>query len=77
MYKILEDNLENFADDKYLIQMGSQAKSSGIKIPEVHGVENSLNPNLRPEKQHTLPKQENLERPCIGQGRARSKRKKT
>ena len=36
----------------------------------------NLDPNLRPEKQHTFPKQGNLERPCIGQGRARSKRKK-
>ena len=35
-----------------------------------------MNPNLRPEKQHTFPKQGNLERPCIGQERARSKRKK-
>ena len=35
-----------------------------------------MNPNLRPEKQHTFPKQGNLERLHIGQGRARSKRKK-
>ena len=56
--------------------MQSQAKSSGIKLLEVHGVEKSLNPNLRPEKQHTFPKEGNLERPYIGQGRATSKRKK-
>ena len=31
---------------------------------------------LRPEKQHTIPKQGGLERPCMGQGRAGSKRKK-
>ena len=31
---------------------------------------------MRPEKQHTLPKQGSLERPCVGQGRARSKRKR-
>ena len=36
----------------------------------------NLDPNLRPEKQHTLSKQGNLERPCIGQGRARSKRRR-
>ena len=36
-----------------------------------------MNPNLRPEKQHTFPKQGNLERLHIGQGRARSKRKKS
>ena len=47
MNKILENNLENFYDDKYLIQMQSQAKSSGIKLPKVHGVEKSWNPNLK------------------------------
>ena len=36
----------------------------------------NLNPNLRPEKQHTLPKQGSLERPHVSQGRARSKRKR-
>ena len=36
----------------------------------------SLDPNLRPEKQHTFPKQGHLERLHIGQGRAGSKRKK-
>ena len=76
MYQILEDNLGNFCDDKYLIQTQSQAKSSRIKLPEVNGTGKSLNPNLRPEKQHTFPKQGNSERPQMGQGRARSKRKK-
>ena len=60
MYKILENNLNNFdksnfGNDKYLIQMHSQAKTSGIKLLEVHGVGKSLDPNLRPEKQHTFP----------------------
>ena len=36
----------------------------------------NLDPNLRPEIQHAISKQGNLERPHIGQGRARSKRKK-
>ena len=35
-----------------------------------------LDASQRPEKQHTLPKQGSLERPHIGQGRARSKRKR-
>ena len=81
MYKILENNLNNlnnnnFGNGKYLIQTHSQAKTSGIKLPEVHGVGKSLDPNLRPEKQHTFPKQGKLGRPGIGQGRAGSKRKK-
>ena len=62
MYQIQEDNLEIFCNDKYLIQIQSQAKSSGIKLLEIHGVGKSLNPNLGPEKQHTLPQQGNLER---------------
>ena len=58
MYQVLEENfyLENFCTDKYLIQTHSQAKSSGITLLEVHGVRKILDPNLRPEKQHTLPK---------------------
>ena len=75
MYQILENSLKIFCNDKYLIQIHSQAKSSGIKLLEVHGVEKSLNPNLRPEKQHTCSKQGNLERLQICQGRAGSKRK--
>ena len=77
MYKILENNLDNFDknyslnDSKYLVQMHSQAKTSGTKPPEVHGVEKSLNPNLRPEKQHATTKQGKPERPKKGQGRAR------
>ena len=44
MYKILENTLNNFdknddlGNGKYLIQMHSQAKTSGTKLPEVHGV---------------------------------------
>ena len=82
MYKILENNLNNFdknnnfSNDKYLIQTHSQAKTSGIKLLEVHGVGKSLDPNFRPKKQNTLPKQGKLERLQIGQGRAGSKRKK-
>ena len=72
MYQVLEKKFY----DKYLIQMRSQAKSSSIKLPEVHGMRKNLDPNLRPEKQHTLPKQGSLQRPHIGQGRAGSKRKK-
>ena len=71
-YKILEDN-RNFgtcndvtnnvgAHEKYLIQMHSQAKSSGTRLMEVHGVQKELDPNLRPEKKHTMSKKGKLER---------------
>ena len=55
--------------------MCSQAKTSGTKLPEVHGVRKELNPNLRPEKQHAMPKKCMRERLHIGQGRAGLRRK--
>ena len=83
MYRILEDNINNFdkynnnfGNEKYLIQTCSQTKTRGTKLLEVHGVQKELDPNLRPEKQHTIPKQCKSERPQMGQGRAGSKRKK-
>ena len=39
----------------YLVQTRSQAKSSGIKIPEIHGANKGLDPHVRPGKQKPLP----------------------
>ena len=72
MCQILDDN---YYSKKYLIQT-SQAKSSGLKLPEAHGMGKNLDPNLKPEKQHTIPKQGSKERPHVGQGRAGSQRKR-
>ena len=36
--------------------MHSKAKTSGIELLEVHRVKKELDPNLRPEKQHAMPK---------------------
>ena len=47
MCQVLDDN---FYNERYLIQMRSQPKSSGTKLLEVHGVGKNLNPNLKPEK---------------------------
>ena len=74
MYQALENK---FYDDRYLIQMRSQVRSSSIKLPEVHGMRKNLDPNLKPEIQHTLPKQGSMERLHVGQGRAGSKREKS
>ena len=41
--------------NKYLIQTRSQAKSSGIKVLEIHGVNKGINPHVKPEKQRPLP----------------------
>ena len=49
---ILKDRYYNVgSDNKYLIQMHSQAKVSGVKLPEVHGVDKGVNPNIKPERQ--------------------------
>ena len=57
-------------ENKFLIQTCSQPKMSSTKLPEVHRVRKELNPNLRPEKQHAMPKKGMTEKPRIGQGRA-------
>ena len=63
-------------DEKFLIQTCSQAKTSGAKLLEVHGVRKELNPNLRPEKQHAMPKQGITEKPRIGQEKAGLRRRR-
>ena len=81
-YNILEENrnLGNLGmrkknEAKFLIQMHSQAKMSGTTLPEVHGDRKKLDPNMMPEKQHTLPRKGVTERPRIGKGRAGLRRK--
>ena len=59
-YNILEDNRNLICKrngEKYLIWTHSQAKTSGTKLPEVHGIRKELSPKLRPEKQHAMAKQ--------------------
>ena len=51
--------------------MWSQTKSSGVKLPEVHGMWKNLDPNILPEKQNIKPLKGNevsQEKPQIGQG---------
>ena len=72
--QVLDDYYYN---EKYLIQTRLQTKSSGTKLLEVHGMGKNLNPNLKPEKQHAVPKQGSMERPHIGQGGAGSRRKRS
>ena len=60
--------------------MQSQTKSSGIKLPEIHGVSKNLDPNIQPEKQNIRPLKGNeilQEKPRIGQGRAGMRRRKS
>ena len=55
MCQILDDNYYN---KKYLIQTRSQAKSSDIKLLEVHGMRMNLDPNLKPESNIPYPNTE-------------------
>ena len=79
-YSILEDNRNSDTckdnDGKYLIQTCSQAKTSGTKLRKVHRIRKELNPNLRPEKQHAMPKQGISEKLQVGQGRAGLRRRR-
>ena len=75
MHKVLHENYYNI--ENYLVQTRSQARSSGIKLPEVHGMGKNLDPNIKPEKQHADPIKGSVVKPCIGQGRAGLKRKRS
>ena len=75
MHKVLHENYYNI--ENYLVQTRSQAKSSGIKLPEVNDMGKNLDPNIKPEKQHANPIKGSIVKPHIGQGRAGLKRKRS
>ena len=72
MPKVLQENYYNI--DSYIVQTRSQARSSGIKHPEVHSMRKNLDPNIKLEKQHANPIKGSVVKPHIGQGRAALKR---
>ena len=69
--------------DKYLVQTRSQVRSSGIRLPEIHGANNGLDPHVQRGKQKSFPIQtinkgmptHPIPKPRIGQGRAGLRRK--
>ena len=74
MHKVLIGNYYN--KNSYLVQTRFQARSSGIKPPEVHGMRKNLDPNIKLEKQHANLIIGSVVKPCIGQGIAGLKRKR-
>ena len=64
--------------DKYLVQTRSQVRSSGVRLPEIHGANKGLDPHMQPGKQKSFPIQtvnkgmptHSIPKPRIGQGRA-------
>ena len=73
MHKVLQENYYNI--DSHLVQTRSQARSSGIKLPEVQGMRKNLDPNIKLEKLHANPIKSSIIKLHIGQGRAGLKRK--
>ena len=69
--------------DKCLVQTRSQVRSSGIRLPEIHGASKGLDPHVQPGKQKSFPIQtinkgiptHPIPKPRIGQGRAELWRK--
>ena len=53
---VLQERCYNFRNakvgERYLVQTRSQAKPSGVKVPEVHGIEKGLDPHVKPEIQN-------------------------
>ena len=76
----MEDNrnidIHERNDEKYSTQTHSQAKTSSTKLPDVHRVRKELNLNLRPEKQHAMPKKGITGKLWIGQGREGLRRRR-
>ena len=79
MHNVLQTryyNINERKEGKYLVQTRSQAKSSGITLPEVHGVDKGIDPNILPEKQGIKPiitskvKGVTQIKPRLGQNRA-------
>ena len=78
------DNKNNLPrKDKYLVQTRSQVRSSGIRLPEIHGANKGLDPHAQPGKQKSFPIQtvnkrmptHPIPKPRVGQGRAGLRRK--
>ena len=75
MHQVLHENYYDL--EKYIVKTRSQARSGGIKLPEVHGMRKNLDPNIKPEKEHANPIKGSVVKPCIGHGRAGLKMKRS
>ena len=82
----IDNGINQSRNDRYLVQTRSQVKSSGIKLPEIHGANKGLDPHVQPGKQRSFPSPpiqtinkglptHPIPRPRIGQGRAGLRRK--
>ena len=82
----IDNEINQPKNDRYLVQTRSQVKSSGIKLPEIHGANKGLDPHVPPGKQRQFPSfpiqtidkgppTHPIPKPRIGQVRAGLRRK--
>ena len=79
----IDNEINSPRKDRYLVQTRSQVRSSGIKLPEIHGQNKGLDPHVQPGKQKSFPIQainkgmptHPIPEPRIDQGRAGLRRK--
>ena len=82
----IDNEINQSRNDRYLVQTRSQVKSSGIKLPEIHGANKGLDPHVQPGNQRSFPSlpiqtinkglpTHPIPRPRIGQGRAGLRRR--
>ena len=72
MLAVLKDRYYNVGSgNKYLIQMCSQTKASGVKLQEVHGINKGVDPNIKLERQMLKSPNPTIQpnKPRVGQGR--------
>ena len=85
-FYLIDNEINRPKNDRYSVQTRQKVKSSGIKLPEIHDANKSLNPHVQPGKQRPFPSlpiqtiekgppTHPISRPRIGQGRARLRRK--
>ena len=51
----IDNEINSPRKDKYLVQTRSQVRSSGIRLPEIHGTNKGLDPHVQPGKQKSFP----------------------
>ena len=53
MHNLIHEKYYNIGKlERYLAQIQSQTKSSGVKLPDIHGASKSLDPKIQPGKQN-------------------------
>ena len=66
LHTVSQENYYNI--DSYLVQTRCKTRSSGINLPEVHGMRKNLDPNIKPDKQHANPIKREYSKAAHGSG---------